>query len=383
MATSLTFAPRRQSVPLQRKLADLNWFIVLVIVAIATIGIAMLYSVSDGSMDPWASRQAIRFVVALALLITIAVTDIRVWMSLAYPAYFAGLILLLLVEIIGATGMGGQRWLDFGITRLQPSEMMKIATIMAIARYYHSLSLHEAARLKSLFPPLVIIAVPCALVLRQPDLGTAIMLILGGIGLIFLSGARMWIFVSGFFASIAAIPVGWNLLRGYQRARIEIFLNPELDPSGAGYQITQSKIALGSGGLFGKGFLQGTQVQLDFLPEMRTDFIFSVLAEEFGLVGGMTLVLLYFILLGYGLLVSAGCRNHFGRLLAAGMSVTIFLYVFINIAMVMGLVPVVGVPLPLVSYGGSSMLTVMVALGLILSVNIHRNLSIPRRDPFG
>ncbi len=382
MGISLMFGPRQvRKRPLQ-KLKKLNWLIILILTGIAFIGFAMLYSVAGGDFSPWASRQMIRFAFALLLMIAIALTDLRIWMALAYPAYFGGLALLIAVELIGATGMGGQRWLDIGIMRIQPSEFMKLAVVLALARYFHGLSIHRAQRLQSLVVPLFLIAIPAALVVRQPDLGTALMVIVGGIAIIFLAGARMWLFVTGFIASLAAIPVVWNQLRDYQQDRVLTFLNPENDPLGAGYQIMQAKIALGSGGVFGKGFMQGTQSHLNFLPEMKTDFIFTVLTEEFGMVGGLVLILLYMILLGYAVLVSISCRSQFGRILASGLSFTLFLYVFINIAMVMGLLPVVGVPLPLVSYGGSAMLTMMVAYGLILSVALHRDITISRTNPF-
>ena len=279
--------------------------------------------------------------------------------------------------------MGGQRWLDLGFMRMQPSEFMKIALVLAMARYFHGLNLPDTRKLSRLLVPIALVILPAALVVRQPDLGTTLVLGLAGVGMIFLSGARVWIFGVGTIAAIASIPVGWRLLRDYQQERLLVFFNPESDPLGAGYQIMQSKIALGSGGIFGKGFLQGTQSHLNFLPEMKTDFIFTVLAEEFGIVGGLTLLALYLIVLGYGIYVSFTCRSHFGRLLAMGVSGTLFLYVFINIAMVMGLLPVVGVPLPLVSYGGSAMLTVLIGCGLMLSVALHRGLSIPRKNAFG
>jgi rod shape determining protein RodA len=383
MGTNLMFGQRRESRTFLQKFAELNWAMVIITVIIASIGFAMLYSVAGGTFEPWASRQMIRFAAALAVMIAIAMTDVRVWSALAYPIYVAAFLLLLAVDFVGVTGMGGQRWLDLGFMRLQPSELMKVALVLALAKYFHSLSMRQTRRVTRLVMPLLLIGLPAVLVVRQPDLGTTMMLIMGGIAVLFLAGARIWIFIVGFFGSIAAIPIAWRFLKEYQKDRVLTFLNPESDPLGAGYQIMQSKIALGSGGVFGKGFLQGTQSHLNFLPEMKTDFIFTVLAEEFGLVGGLFLLFLYIALLTYGALVSFGSRSVFGRLLAMGLVTTIFLYVFINIAMVMGLVPVVGVPLPLVSYGGSAMLTIMVAYGLILSVALHRDVSMPRKDPFG
>ncbi len=383
MGGSLMFGQKSvKKSPLQ-KLRDMNWIVVLVLVAIALTGTAMLYSVAGGNMDPWASRHITRFVAMFLLMVFIAMIDIRWWMRFAYPLYFIGIGMLLWVEFAGVTGMGGTRWLDLGVIRLQPSELIKVAVILAIARYFHSLTLFETKKLTSLIIPLMIVALPAVLVVRQPDLGTAILLSAGGIGVLFLAGARAWLFVVGFILSIASIPVAWNFMQNYQKERVLTFLNPERDPLGAGYQILQSKIALGSGGTWGKGFMEGTQSQLNFLPEMKTDFIFTVLAEEFGMVGGLGILTLFMIVIGYGVVVSLTCRSQFGRLLAAGLSLVVFLYVFINIAMVMGLLPVVGVPLPLVSYGGSAMMTVMIAYGLIFSVAIHRHINISRKDSFG
>lgn len=378
MSAATLFAPRRLQRSLPQKLFALNWFIILVLISIAGIGIAMLYSVGNGSFDPWARQQAIRFAGALFLMLVIALVDIKVWMALAYPAYIGGIVLLLAVELIGVVGMGGQRWLDIGFMRVQPSELMKIALIMALARYYHGLTATQSGRLATLIAPMLMIGLPMALTVIQPDLGTALMLAAGGIVILFLAGASKWLFIGGGAAAIAAVPIGWGFLHDYQRQRVLTFMNPESDPLGAGYQIMQSKIALGSGGLTGKGFLDGTQSHLNFLPEMKTDFIFTVLAEEFGLMGGLLVIGLYMLALFYALYVAMTCRNQFGRLLAAGLAFTLFLYVFINVGMVMGLLPVVGVPLPMISYGGSAMLTMMAAFGLIFSVALNRKIAIPR-----
>lgn len=376
MGTSRMFGPRRvDKSPLQR-LLELNWGMVLLNCMIAGIGFAMLYSVSGGSWEPWAQTQSIRFAGALLMMLVIAVIDIRYWMAFAYPAWAIGLGLLIAVEIVGSTGMGGQRWLDIGVMRIQPSELMKIAVVLALARYFHGRNYDQSRSLRSLFVPLVLMIIPMALVVRQPDLGTALMIVMGGIAILYLAGLPAWLFITGGIAVAAAVPVAWQFLRDYQKDRVLTFLNPEADPLGAGYQITQSKIALGSGGMTGKGFLEGTQSQLNFLPEMKTDFIFTVLAEEFGLIGASITLALYGIVLGYGLLMGLGCRSQFGRLLAGGLSITLFLYVMINVAMVMGLMPVVGVPLPMISYGGSAMLTWMIAYGLILSVATHRHVTL-------
>lgn len=383
MSHSLSFAPKQRQRSLLQRVRGLNWLMIAILVSIAGIGCAMLYSVAGGDWSPWASRQALRFGMAFVLMLAIAVTNLRFWMAFAYPAFYIGLLMLIAVEFIGTTGMGGMRWLDLGVIRVQPSELMKVAVVLALARYYHGVSLEEARKLKSLIIPAFLIFVPSVLIIRQPDLGTTILLVAGGIAIIFMAGMKSWLFWLGGIGGIAAIPIGWRFLHDYQKDRVLIFLNPERDPLGAGYQITQAKIAAGSGGMFGKGYLNGTQSHLNFLPEMKTDFIFSVLLEEFGMMGGAIIISLYMILLTYALMVAVSCRNQFGRLLAMGLAFTLFLYVFINIGMVMGLLPVVGVPLPMVSYGGSAMLTMMIAYGLILSISLNRDLNLPRVDAFG
>ncbi|MCH7630443.1 MAG: rod shape-determining protein RodA, partial [Proteobacteria bacterium] len=289
MARSLYFAPRTFDLSPGQRLRKINWLMVLTLSAVAGIGFAMLYSVAGGSWDPWAKNQAIRFGFALVIMIGIALLDLKWLMGLAYPAYAGALVLLVLVELLGSSGMGGQRWLDLGLIRIQPSEIMKVAVVLALAKYFHTLTPETYRHYKHLIFPVLLIAIPTALVMRQPDLGTAALLALGGLGVIFLAGARAWIFWAGIIGGLGAFPFIWRRLMDYQQDRILTFLNPESDPLGAGYQIIQSKIALGSGGLFGKGFMQGTQSHLNFLPEMKTDFIFTVLAEEFGLVGGLTL----------------------------------------------------------------------------------------------
>jgi len=370
------FRPLGRDKQFTDKLWEFNWGFLLLLCAIASFGFAMLYSVADGNLEPWAMRQILRFGVGVLILIAVALVDIRVWMSLAYPAYGVALALLVAVEVVGFKGMGAQRWVSFGFVQIQPSEVMKIALILALARYFHGLRLDQVSRLRYLFAPAAMIAAPVALVLRQPDLGTAVLLMAGGVSLLFLAGLAWRFFVLGGAAALAAIPIGWNMLHDYQKQRVFTFLDPERDPLGAGYHILQSKIALGSGGLFGKGFMQGTQAHLNFLPEKHTDFIFTMLAEELGLAGGLVLLVLYFFVLLFGVNVSLQSRNQFGRLVTQGICVTFFLYIFINTAMVMGLLPVVGVPLPLVSYGGTAMLALMFGFGLVMSTHIHRNTEI-------
>jgi len=367
---------------IRKKLYDLNWFIVFIIICVACIGFSMLYSVAGGNIDPWAKSQFIRFFIGLTAMVIIAIIDVRVWMFLAYPFYIFALSMLVVVDVIGVMGNGSQRWLDLGFINLQPSELMKIALVMALARYFHCLSDDDTLKLKNLIKPIILIILPVVLVYRQPDLGTTILIAIGGITLLFAAGVRLWIFVASAVALIPATIGFWQFLKPYQKQRILTFLDPEKDPLGAGYHIIQSKIALGSGGIYGKGFIQGTQSQLNFLPEKHTDFIFTVIAEELGLIGGLVLLLLYLILLGYAMLISISVKSQFGRLLVLGMATTFFLYMFINIAMVMGLLPVVGVPLPLVSYGGSAMLTLLVGFGFIFSASIHKETYISRGGSF-
>ena len=274
--------------------------------------------------------------------------------------------------------MGAQRWIDLGVVQLQPSELMKIALVLALARFFHGVSYEEVGNPLNLLVPLLLIALPAVLVLRQPDLGTALMMLAGSGAIFFLAGVRIWKFMLVIAAGLGAIPIAWQFLRGYQKQRILTFLDPESDPLGSGYHILQSKIALGSGGMFGKGFLKGSQSHLNFLPEKQTDFIFTMLAEEFGMVGGLAMLGLYVLTIGYGFAIAIRCRSQFGRLVAMGVTTTLFLYLFINVAMVMGLIPVVGVPLPLISYGGTAMLTMMIGLGLLLGVSIHRDVRIAR-----
>jgi rod shape determining protein RodA len=321
----------------------------------------------------------IRFGIGLVLMLSVAVTDIRFWMRYAYAFYLLALTLLIAVEAMGVVGMGAQRWINLGVIQLQPSEVMKIALVLALARYFHGATLEEIARPSFLLMPVLLIAAPVGLVVRQPDLGTAIMLALTAGVILFMAGVRAWKFAVVTGVVLAALPLAWSQLHGYQKRRIMTFLDPESDPLGAGYHIMQSKIALGSGGVFGKGFLGGTQGHLNFLPEKQTDFIFTMLAEEFGMAGGLTLLGIYILVIIYGFAIALRTRNQFGRLVAIGITGTFFFYVFINIAMVMGLVPVVGVPLPLLSYGGTAMLSLMIGFGFVLCAYVHRDILLNRR----
>ncbi len=370
--------PKPSQMSLVDKLGRISWGLIFLTSVIACIGFGMLYSAADGNMNPWASRQILRFAAGLIVVLVIAVIDIRIWMRWAYVIYLATLATLFAVEFFGLIGMGAQRWLYFGWFQLQPSELMKIALVLALARYFHRMTLDDARRPALLVTPILMLLAPMVLVLRQPDLGTAAMLVVGAGAIFFVSGVALRYFAIGGAIAAAGVPIAWQFLREYQRERILTFLNPEADPLGAGYHILQSKIALGSGGLFGRGFMHGTQSHLSFLPEHQTDFIFTMLAEELGLVGAATLIGLYVLLFAYGFAIALRARNHFGRLLGIGLTTTLFLYVFINIAMVVGLIPVVGVPLPLISYGGTAMITVLFSLGLLMCVFVHRDEQINR-----
>ena len=368
----------RNDLSIGRKLRDINWGLVLLLTIIASIGFATLYSAGGGSIDPWADRQMVRFALGIGIMIVIAVTDIRLWMRLSYLIYAIGVVLLIAVELFGRIGMGAQRWLDLGIFHIQPSEVMKIALLLTLARYFHGFSLEEVGKIRWLIVPLTMVVLPVGLVMKQPDLGTAMLLLMSSGALFFFAGVRIWKFLVVMAAGIGAMPIAWGFLHEYQRKRVLTFINPEEDPLGSGYHILQSKIALGSGGFAGKGFMQGSQAHLSFLPEKQTDFIFTMLAEEHGLIGALVLLALYILLIGYGYAIALRSRSQFGRLLAGGITTMLFLYVFINIAMVSGLVPVVGVPLPLVSYGGTAMMTLLVGMGLLVGVYVHRDVEIPR-----
>jgi rod shape determining protein RodA len=367
-----------QQFTLGMKIRMISWGLVLLVCTISGIGIAMLYSAAGGQWDPWAKSQLVRAVPGVVLMLGIALVDVRVWMRAAYFIYAAVFALLVAVEIMGHIGMGAQRWINLGFFVLQPSELMKPALVLALARYFHGVNLEQIGRPIVLIPPLILVFAPVGLVLLQPNLGTSLLLIMGSGAIFFAAGVRIWKFLVVIGAGVGALPIAWEFLHDYQKRRVFTFLEPESDPLGAGYNILQSKIALGSGGLFGKGFMMGTQSQLAFLPEKHTDFIFVVLAEEFGMVGALALLGLYCLLLIYGMIITVTCRNQFGRLVGVGLTVAFFLYMFVNVAMVMGLIPVVGIPLPLVSYGGTAMLTLMIGVGLLLSVSVHREVRIPR-----
>lgn len=362
------------------KLWYINWPALLVAGIIASIGCAALYSVGGGSFQPWAERHAMRFLIAVAILLAMSMVRIQVWLRASYSVYVLALLALALVPVIGSEALGAKRWLSFAGMTFQPSELMKLGLVAALARYYQWLPVERVSRPLWVAIPMLLIAVPVVLTLRQPDLGTALLFCILGFSLMFLAGVSLLYFGAGIAGAAAAAPLTWNHLHDYQRRRIETFLDPDLDPLGAGYHIAQSKIAIGSGGMWGKGFLQGTQSQLDFVPEKHTDFVLTILGEEWGFAGLLVLLVLFGVLLALIVLMARRCQNRFGRMVIAGSAVTLFVYVFINTAMVTGLVPVVGVPLPLVSYGGTSMMTLMIGLGLAMSAYVHRDEGIRRTD---
>ncbi|MHA7876537.1 rod shape-determining protein RodA [Roseivivax sp.] len=362
-----------------RKVFYFNWPVVVLVTAVACVGFLMLYSVAGGSLTPWAEPQMKRYVLGLMAMFTVALVPIWFWRNMAFLAYLGALALLVAVEFIGTVGMGAQRWIDLGFMQLQPSELMKITLVMALAAYYDWLPLRKTSRPFWVLLPILLIVLPTGLVLTQPDLGTAILLLTAGGLLMFLAGVH-WAYFGAVIAAgagtVAAVfqsrGTDWQLLKDYQFRRIDTFLDPSTDPLGAGYHITQAKIAMGSGGWTGRGFMQGTQSRLNFLPEKHTDFIFNTLAEEFGFVGGFSLLVLYVLILVFCIVSALKNKDRFSSLLILGIGLTFFLFFAVNMSMVMGLAPVVGVPLPLVSYGGSAMLVLMIAFGLVQSAHIHR-----------
>ena len=362
-----------------RKILYMNWAIVILIISISTVGFLMLYSVAGGSFTPWAEPQIKRFLLALGLMFFIAMVPIWFWRNMSFLTYVIALVLLILVGFIGSKGMGAQRWIDLGFIKLQPSELAKVAVVMVLAAYYDMLPAQKTSRPLWVLLPVTIILIPTFIVLQQPDLGTSLLLLMTGGTVMFLAGVH-W----AYFASVIASGIGivtavfksrgttWQLLNDYQYRRIDTFIDPSKDPLGAGYHITQSKIALGSGSFSGRGFMQGTQSRLNFLPEKHTDFIFTTLAEEFGFIGGISLLIMYVLLLIFCLWSALEAKDRYSSLLISGTAMTFFLFFAVNMSMVMGLLPVVGVPLPLVSWGGSAMLVLMAGFGLIQSAHVHR-----------
>lgn len=358
---------------ISEKLHQIHWWAVAVLVAVSCAGLAMLYSAANGSVAPWASAQGIRFAAGLVAMLIIAVIPIQLWLKYAYIFYGGAVLMLVVVEIMGHIGMGAQRWVSLGGVMLQPSELAKLAVILALSRYFHRLPPLKHPGLLHLIPPILMVAVPAALILKQPNLGTTTIVAAVSGWIAFAAGVRMRYFITVLVLVLAALPVAWELMHDYQRQRVMTFLNPDSDPLGAGYNITQSMIAIGSGGVLGKGFLEGSQGQLDFLPEKQTDFIFTMTAEEFGFIGGLLVIAAYSGMVIYAIAVSTRCRHLFGTLVAQGVAAMMCLHMTINIAMVMGLIPVVGIPLPLMSYGGSVMIAVLFGFGLLFNVWVHRD----------
>lgn len=372
MATSALTRPGERDRPVV-KFGQIDWTLALAVTLIAVTGGVMLFSVAGSSWEPWAANHFIRYGICLVLMIGLALVDLRVWFALAYPIYAVALMLLIAVDLVGDVSMGAQRWLQLGPVRMQPSEIMKIGVVLALARYYHALSASSAKLSWRLLIPGLLIAVPVALVAHQPDLGTSLLILFTGVAIMVLAGLSWRLIGLGIAAIAVTAPLMYFfVLHDYQRSRVDVLFNPEADPSGAGYHILQSKIALGSGGLLGKGYGLGSQSQLNFLPEKQTDFIFATLAEEFGFAGSFFVLFLYAAIIFMSLRIASVSHSHFGRLGAAGVTATLALYVMINGAMVMGLAPVVGVPMPLLSYGGTVMLTVMIGFGLVQAVRVHR-----------
>jgi rod shape determining protein RodA len=375
------YAAAKRTLSFADKLLEVNWGLVLLICLIGFAGIAMLYSVAGARFQPWALKQMGHFTLGLIVLLAAAMIDIRVWMSLAYPAYGLALLLLVAVDVVGHVGLGAQRWISLGPLDLQPSELMKIALVLALARFLHGKSIEEVSKPGPLAIGLAMIGIPAVFVVLQPNLGTTLIIVADGCSMLFLAGLSWWWIAPTLGAIAAAVPLAWRfVLHDYQKARVETFLDPESDALGKGWNITQAKIAIGSGGVAGKGFLQGTQSRLNFLPEKQTDFIWTSFCEEFGFVGALALLVLFAVVIFYGVQTAMSARSQFGRLLAMGIILNFFFYIMINGLMVMGLIPVVGIPMPLLSYGGSAMLTVMFGFGLLMSVHIHRQVEIPRHS---
>lgn len=365
--------------PLSR-LSQVNWLLTTWVLAMCFIGIAMMYSAAGGSMKPWAAHQIAHFSLALLLLFTVAMIPTPTLLRYAYLIYGICLVLLVGIEVAGFIGKGAKRWVDIGGVNLQPSELMKIAVIVALARYFHSLNQGDVNKLICIVPPALLILVPTVFILRQPNLGTATILVFVGASIFFMAGVRVRYFLIIIALGLMAAPVGWHFLHDYQKQRVMTFLHPEQNPLGAGYNIMQSMIAIGSGGFFGKGYMQGSQGQLDFLPEKHTDFIFTMIAEEFGFLGCMMVLIIYMILIAYGVAIALRSRHQFGTLMAFGVSAMLFIHIVINTMMIMGLIPVVGVPLPMLSYGGSSMIAILLGFGLMQNTYVNRDITLSRRS---
>jgi rod shape determining protein RodA len=364
---------RERSFGLMRKFMRINWLFVLCVCLLAGVGYAALYSAAGGSPQPYAQGQIIRFAGMLALMLGIAMVDIRIIAKLSWPAYLGGLLLLLVVMKFGHTGLGAKRWIDLGPIEIQPSELMKLFLAMALGSYFKRATPEHTGNLLFVLPAVVAILIPVGLILKEPNLGTAVITAAIGATVMLGAGVRWWWFAIIIAVIAISAPVLYDHLHAYQKARIITFLNPGSDPLGAGYNIIQSKIALGSGGFFGQGYLHGTQNQLNFLPEKQTDFVFTIIAEEFGYAGSMAVLALLLFIITLAFYTAVTCNHAYGRLVALGIGTNLFLYCFVNLSMVMGLIPVGGVPLPLISYGGSALTAVMLGFGVLQSIHVHRD----------
>jgi len=355
------------------KIININVLFLFIVILLSFIGMAALYSAAAGNFDPWSKKHIIRFTISLILLFLVSLIDIKYVYKHSYTLFFLTLLLLFSVEIFGIFGKGATRWIQiFGVS-IQPSEIVKVSIILALAKFYHNLRFDRIGKIHNLFFPMMIIIIPFTLTVIQPDLGTSLSILMLGVGMMFIAGVKIWKFVVGLSIMVISYPFFWNSIKLYQQKRILSFLNPESDPLGQGYQLIQSKIALGSGSLTGKGFLEGTQSYLEYLPEKQTDFIFTLIGEEFGFIGTIYIVFLYSLLILIAFYISIKSIHIFGRIISLGVALNLFIYVVLNMAMVTGLMPVVGIQLPLLSYGGTAMLSVMISFGLLLNVDLHYN----------
>jgi len=366
----------QEKIPLSKKLEQLNWTLISMILVLASIGFLMLYSAGGGSFRPWLIKQLSFFSIFFVVMLFIAVTDIKTWFKSSYILYATALTMVVIVDVMGHNAMGATRWFRIGSLTIQPSEIMKVCMVFAMSRYFYNIDADDIGKIRYLIVPLLMIAVPAFFIFHQPDLGTAAILVLVGISILFLAGVKMWKFVIVGAAGLIAVPFLWIfLLYDYQKQRILTFLNPNNDPLGSGYNIIQSKIAIGSGGLTGKGFLNGTQGQLNFLPEKQTDFIFTMLSEELGFMGSVFTIITYAVIIGICISIAVKTTHQYGRLLTMGVTNIFFVHMFINMGMVTGLIPVVGAPLPLISYGGTITASMLIGFGLVLNVDLNKNLN--------
>jgi len=362
----------RGNLNLKDKIIAFDYYLIFLVLLLGVISFFAMYSSEQGKFSYYTQGHIYRFSIFFTIFILISFFKIQFWHKTAYIFYFVVLILLFGVDFFGITASGSKRWINLFVINLQPSELMKVALIIFLARFYYKIPSENVTNFKYLIIPILALFVPVALVASQPDLGTAALIMLGGLGVIWLTGFRIKYFLYSFLVLLCLTPIGISLLKPYQKSRILTFFDPERDPLGAGYQIIQSKIAVGSGGIFGKGFLKGSQSYLDYLPEKHTDFIFTLFSEEFGFVGSLILLIIYVLIIYRIILIGNGSKNNFSRLYCFGFATAFFVYVVVNMSMVLGLLPIVGAPLPIMSYGGSSMLSIMIGLGIVMSCKIYQ-----------